>query len=129
MMNGRIKSQLGEYFGLKNFGVNLTRIQPGGQSSLFHRHTKQDEFIIVLEGVATLVTDSGEFEVGPGMCCGFPSGGTAHQLVNRSAADVLYLEVGDRTPGDEATYPRDDIQARMAPEGHWIFTKKDGSSF
>ena len=73
--------------------------------------------------------EDGETLLAPGMCAGFPAGGSAHQLVNRTAADVLYLEVGDRTPGDAASYPRDDIQADLGPDGQWLFTHKDGRSY
>lgn len=128
MMNGREKRQLGDVFGLNNFGVNLTRLRPGSQSSLFHQHSKQDEFIYILEGEATLVTDHAETILTPGMCAGFAAGGAAHQLLNRSANDVVYLEVGDRTPGDEGTYPRDDLKAVMVI-GKWIFTHKDGKPY
>lgn len=128
-MAGREKRQLGDLFGLGNFGVNLTRLAPGGESALLHRHTRQDEFVYILEGSPTLVTEDGETELAPGMCAGFPAGGSAHQLVNRTAADVLYLEVGDRTPGDAASYPRDDIQADLGPDGQWLFTHKDGSPY
>ena len=128
-MAGREKRQLGDLFGLGNFGVNLTRLAPGGESALLHRHTRQDEFVYILEGSPTLVTEEGETELSPGMCAGFPAGGSAHQLVNRTAADVLYLEVGDRTPGDAASYPRDDIQADLGPDGQWLFTHKDGSAY
>ena len=53
---GRDKRPLGDLFGLRNFGVNLTRLAPGAASSLHHRHSGQDEFIYVLEGEATLFT-------------------------------------------------------------------------
>jgi uncharacterized cupin superfamily protein len=128
-MAGRIKRPLGDLFGLRNFGVNLTRLAPGGQSALLHRHTRQDEFVYVLEGHPTLVTDRGEVALAPGMCAGFPAGGHAHHLVNRSEGDVLYLEIGDRTPGDSAAYPEDDIQANQDEGGKWVFTRKDGSAF
>ena len=49
---GRDKRSLGDLFGLRNFGVNLTRLAPGAASSLHHRHSRQDEFIYVLEGEA-----------------------------------------------------------------------------
>ena len=128
-MARREKRQLGDVFGLKNFGVNLTRIAPGGESALLHRHSRQDEFVYILEGRPTLVTDTGEIELSPGMCAGFPAGGTAHQLVNRSDADVVYLEVGDRTAGDEGSYPNDDIKAELGPDGQWIFARKDGTPY
>ena len=83
-MGRREKRQLGDAFGLRNFGVNLTRLLPGGESALLHRHSVQDEFIYVLEGEPTLVTDAGETKLAPGMCAGFPAKGAAHQLVNRT---------------------------------------------
>src|SRR6478752_1829242 len=99
-MSKREKRPLGDVFGLKNFGVNLTRLAPGGESALLHLHSKQDEFVYVLEGTPTLVTDRGEVVLSPGMCAGFPAAGLAHHLVNRTERDVVYLEIGDRTPGD-----------------------------
>lgn len=128
-MAGREKKQLGDFFGLGNFGVNLTRLEPGCVSALLHRHSKQDEFIFVLEGQPTLVMESEEVQLQPGMCAGFPAQGAAHQLVNRSSEDVVFLEVGDRTSGDEGSYPNDDIQAMMGPEGKWIFAHKDGQPY
>lgn len=126
---GREKRPLGDRFALVNFGVNLTRLAPGAISALRHAHSLQDEFIYVLEGTPTLVTDAGETRLEPGLCAGFPAGGgDAHQLVNRSEADVLYLEIGDRTPGDSATYPDDDLAARQV-DGQWLFTRKDGSAY
>jgi len=81
--NGRAKRPLGDTLGLTTFGVNLTRLEPGAASSLRHWHLRQDEFVWVLEGHVTLVTDEGEQVLGPGTCAGFP-GGTpnGHHLVN-----------------------------------------------
>ena len=129
LMTGREKRPLGDLFGLKNFGVNLTVLKPGGISALLHRHSKQDEFIYIVEGEPTLVTDRGDVILKPGMCAGFPAGGLAHQLVNRSERDVIYLELGDRTAGDQGFYPADDIQAVMNETGKWGFTHKDGRPY
>lgn len=129
LMEGREKRPIGDFFGIRNFGVNLTRLAPGAQSSLFHKHSKQDEFIFILEGEATLITENEETVLEPGMCAGFPAGGTAHQLLNRSKRDVLYIEVGDRTPGDEGTYPNEDLKAAQDKNGQWVFTKKDGTPY
>ena len=127
---GREKRPLGDVFGLTNFGVNLTRLKPGAVSSVRHAHTRQDEFIYVLEGHPTLVTDAGETLLAPGMCAGFKAGsGNAHHLINRSGKDVTYLEVGDRSPGDGADYPDDDLKAVQGPDGGWNFTRKDGKPF
>src|SRR6187551_2586875 len=113
-MRLREKRQLGEVFGLTNFGVNLTRIAPGGVSALRHTHTKQDEFIYILEGAPLLLTEQGAKRLSPGVCAGFRAGvGNGHQLFNDTQTDVLYLEVGDRTPDDEVTYPDNDLQGRF----------------
>jgi uncharacterized cupin superfamily protein len=129
MMAGRVKRPLGDLFGLRNFGVNLTRLSPGAISALHHAHSRQDEFIYVVEGRPTLVTDAGETELEPGHCAGFPAGGTAHHLENRTDADVVYLEIGDRSAGDEVSYPRDDLVAVLGPDGKWRFTRKDGTAY
>jgi uncharacterized cupin superfamily protein len=124
---GRVKRPLGDLFGLTNFGVNLTRLAPGAMSALRHAHTKQDEFVYILEGHPTLHTDEGATRLSPGMCAGFRAGtGNGHHLVNETSADVVYLEIGDRTPGDEGTYPDDDLKAVLVG-GKWQFTRKDGS--
>ncbi|WP_276402222.1 cupin domain-containing protein [Leptospira levettii] len=98
---------------MKNFGVNLTRLAPGAWSALRHAHLLQDELIYILKGTPTLVTETGRFVLSPGMCAGFPAGtGNAHHLINETDDEVLYLEVGDRTSGDVASYPDDDLIAR-----------------
>lgn len=128
-MAGRLKRPLGDVFGLTTFGVNLTRLAPGGSSSLRHAHTKQDEFVYILEGNPTLHTDEGRTRLAPGMCAGFKAGtGNAHRLLNETQQDVLYLEIGDRLPGDGANYPDDDIQATLV-DGKWKFTHKDGRPY
>ena len=128
-MTLREKRRLGEYFGLKNFGVNLTRLAPGGESALMHAHSKQDELVYVVEGEPTLITESGKSRLSPGMCVGLPAQGEAHHLVNETDADVFYLEIGDRTRDDEVRYPNDDIRAAFAEDGTWQFARKDGTSY
>ena len=128
-MNGRAKSQLGEVFGLANFGVNLTRLAPNSVSALRHAHTKQDEFVYILQGHPTLHTDEGRSTLAPGMCAGFKAGtGNGHRLINETSEEVVYLEVGDRSPGDEGSYPDDDLKALLV-DGQWEFTHKDGTPY
>jgi uncharacterized cupin superfamily protein len=128
-VNGRLKRPLGELFGLRNFGVNLTRLAPGAVSSLHHRHSQQDEFIYVLEGEATLFTDHSQTTLRPGMVAGFPANGTAHHLENKSDRDCIILEIGDRSAGDMVNYPDDDIQAVVGSDGRWRFAHKDGTPY
>ena len=128
-MQGRVKQPLGDLFGLTNFGVNLTRLAPKAVSALRHSHTKQDEFIYILQGNPVLHTNEGRTQLSPGMYAGFKAGtGNGHRLVNESTEEVVYLEAGDRTPGDEGSYPDDDLKALLV-EGSWQYTHKDGTPY
>jgi len=124
----RWNRRLGDHAGLTNFGVNLTRIEPGGQSSSRHWHSRQDEFVYVLAGEAILETDAGEQVLLPGMCAGFPAGvPDGHRFLNRGTADVVLLVVGDRSADDEVGYPDIDMHGRLGPDGSYRFTRKDGT--
>lgn len=125
----RHNRRLGDHGGLTIFGVNLTRIEAGGQSSNLHAHSRQDEFVYVLEGSPTLETESGERVLAAGECAAFPAGGEAHRFVNRTDRDVLLLVVGDRTPGDEVRYPGVDLKGVMGEDGRYRFTRKDGAGY
>ncbi|GAB5389422.1 MAG: hypothetical protein Alpg2KO_23900 [Alphaproteobacteria bacterium] len=128
-VEGRLKRQLGEAFGLTNFGINLTTLPPGAKSALLHAHSTQDEFVYILSGTVTRVTEQGDQAMTAGDCIGFPAGGPAHQLVNKCDQDAIVLEVGDRSAGDQVVYPQDDLKAVMGDDGHWQFTRKDGSPY
>lgn len=129
LMAGRIKHPLGDLFGLRSFGVNLTRLLPGAVSALHHSHTIQDEFIYVVEGAPTLFSGVEKVQLCPGMVAGFKAGGVAHHLQNLTDHDCVILEIGDRQKNDEVIYPSDDIQAGMGQDGKWCFTHKDGTSY
>lgn len=129
LVKDRVKRRLGDAFGLTSFGVNHTRLPPKCMSALFHKHSVQDEFIYILEGNPTLITENGEYELSPGMCAGFKAGESAHHLVNKSDKDVVYLEIGDRLPDDSAEYPNDDLKAFQDENKKWRFTHKNGSDY
>jgi uncharacterized cupin superfamily protein len=128
-MQGRVKRALGDVFGLANLGVNLCTLAPGASSSVRHAHSKQDEFVYVLQGQVLLHTDAGATLLGPGMCAGFAAGtGNAHCLENPGPGEALVLEVGDRSAGDQGSYPDDDLVA-VRIDGGWRFTHKDGTPY
>ncbi|MBD2388435.1 cupin domain-containing protein [Cylindrospermum sp. FACHB-282] len=130
LLGGRVKQALGNAAGLKNFGVNLVTLAPGSCSALRHWHSKQDEFIYVIEGEVTLVTNEGEQVLQRGMVAGFPAEkADGHQLINKSQTVVVYLEIGDRTPDDQVYYPEHDLVAKSDPQGNWIFTHRDGTLY
>ena len=126
---GRRKRVLGDPAGLSQFGVNLVELPPGTWSSLRHWHSREEEFVYVLEGELVLVTDEGEQRLGPGLCAGFPAGkANGHHLINRSDRLARYLEVGSRVAGDECTYPDADLHVRVTPDGD-VWTDKKGKPY
>ncbi len=130
MNSKRWNRRLGEHAGLKNFGVNLTRIEPGGQSSARHAHAKQDEFIWVIEGEVVLETNEGSQTLVSGMCAGFAAGsGNAHRFVNKTKEDAYVLVIGDRTIPEEVTYGDIDLHLRIGADGRYRFTTKDDTPY
>lgn len=128
-VSGRAKRALGNALDLTQFGVNLVTLPPGAWSSQRHWHTNEDEFVYVLEGEATLVTDAGETLLTPGMAAGFPAGRRdGHHLINRSEQPVVYLEVGTRAPREQAVYSDIDMLVRREGDA-CTFTHKDGEPY
>jgi uncharacterized cupin superfamily protein len=125
----RAKRRLGDACGLSKFGVNLVTLGPRGQSALRHWHTLEDEFVYVLSGEVTLVTNLGEQLLRAGTCAGYPAGSRdAHHFINKSDQPAQYLEIGSRIEGDNAFYPDDDLMWVETEQGT-IATHKDGRPY
>ena len=125
----RRRQKLGDPAGLTQFGVNLLVLPPGAWSSQRHWHTAEDEFVYVLAGEVTLVTDAGNEVLRAGDCAGFKAGDSnGHCLQNRSDVDARVLEVGSRVKGNAAHYPDIDM---VAPAGGQpaMYTKRDGTPY
>ena len=124
---GRTRRRLGDAGGLTDFGVNLMTLPPGGWSSQRHWHSREDEFVTVLEGELTLVEDGGETLLKAGDCATFAkNSGNGHHLINRSSTTALYLEVGSRNPDDVITCSDIDM---MSPSSDERFLHKDGTPY
>jgi len=125
------RRRLGDALGLRNFGVNLTRLPPGCASSLRHWHTKQDEFVYILEGELVLVSNLGEQTLTAGTAAGFPAGKPdGHCLINRSMRDAVFLEIGDRSPRDDGEYPDHDmIWRNVDGDQKYVYLHKDGTPY
>ncbi len=124
---GRHKKRLGDALGLKNFGANLVRLEPGAGSAQRHWHSTEDEFVWVVEGELVLISDGGEQTLRAGHAAGFPAGvRDGHHLVNRTDRDAVFLVVGDRHEDDEVGYPDIDLHYGSV-DGQWVFLHKDGT--
>lgn len=122
--------KIGDFGGIKNYGVNLVRVAPGGQSSCRHAHSKEDELVYVVAGTLTLETDAGREPVAAGTWVAFPAGtGDAHRFINETTEDATFLVIGDRSPDDDVVYPDDDLALVRDADGRQRYTRKDGTSY
>jgi len=125
----RRKRALGEALGLSHYGVNLVELAPGAWSSQRHWHSAEDEFVYVVSGEVTLITDGGRQLLGAGMVAGFPAGkADGHHLVNESKQPAVYLEVGDRSDDDEVRYPDIDMRLTRRSQGR-VYRHDDGRPY
>jgi uncharacterized cupin superfamily protein len=123
----RVRQALGDAGGLSDFGVNLLQLPPGAWSSQRHWHSAEDEFVWVLSGEVTLVTDAGEQILRGGDCAAFPKNEPdGHHLINKSGTMAVLLEVGTRLSDDVCEYP--DIDMRIdSRDGR--YRRRDGTPY
>jgi uncharacterized cupin superfamily protein len=129
-VEARQKRALGDATGLTQFGINLVELPSGCWSAQRHWHSHEDEFVYVVDGELTLVTDGGEQVLRPGMAAGFPAGkADGHHLINRTDRPATYLEVGTRRDDvDECHYPDIDMAVRQQG-GRQMFVSKSGEPY
>jgi uncharacterized cupin superfamily protein len=123
----RVRQRLGDAGGIGQFGVNLLTLPPGSGSSQRHWHTEEDEFVFVVSGEVTLVSDKGEEVLRAGECAAFPRNvADGHQLINKSSQTAVCLEIGGRSALDVCTYSDIDMMLDKTKGG---YTRKDGTPY
>jgi len=101
---------LGDATGLHHIGIHLVRVEPGHDSTQYHVHQAEEEFIYILAGRGLADLGDDVLEVGPGDFMGFAAGGVAHSLSNPFEEDLVYLMGGMRLDFDICDYPRANIR-------------------
>ena len=126
---GRARKRLGNAVGLSQFGVNLTTLKPGTWSSQRHWHRNEDELVYVLEGEIVLCETHSETVLKAGDAAGFKANsGNGHCLINRSARDAVYIEVGTRTVNETTVYS--DIDMRLERDKNGMrYLHKNGEPY
>lgn len=123
--------RLGEAGGLTRLGVSEVVLPPGAWSSQRHWHAEEDEFVWVLEGEVTLVTDAGEQVLRAGDCAAFEAGvRDGHCAQNRSAAPARLLAMSNRSDEDHGEYPDLDLIATAGRySGRGRYLHRDGTPY
>ena len=101
----RMTRTLGIPAGLEQTGVHLIRLEPGFDSTQFHYHDADEEFVLILAGTGKAFIGEEVFDVGPGDFMGFPAPSPGHGLHNDSTGDLVYLVGGESNASDVVHYP------------------------
>ena len=101
----RLSKSLGDATGLTNIGFHLLSIQPGLDSTAYHRHMYEDECVYILSGHGEAVIDELRYDVAAGDFLGFAKQGPAHILTNSGTVPLVCLVTGQRLEQDVCDYP------------------------
>lgn len=101
----RHRRSLGDATGLTQIGVHRIELQPGHDSSEYHRHLYEEECVYVLSGRGTATIDDKQHAIGAGDFLGFARNGPAHVLTNSGDEPLVLLVMGQRLAQDVCDYP------------------------
>lgn len=101
----RINKSLGDLTGLTGFGFHIIEIQPGHESTEFHKHYHEDECVYILDGFAEAIIGKSTYSVKAGDFIGYRAGGEAHALRNIGESILRCIVVGQRLDHDVGDYP------------------------
>ncbi|EPZ52140.1 cupin domain protein [Bacteriovorax sp. BAL6_X] len=118
---------MSRHFGMKDIAINLVRIPVGRRSSWPHAHSKEEEFVFVLEGAPFVSLNGEEYEARPFTGIDFKAGsGVAHTLINKSDDYIYYLCVGEcDAKGDQIYYPEHPHRNEQVREEGWLWEEMD----
>ncbi|MEO8619293.1 MAG: cupin domain-containing protein [Sphingomicrobium sp.] len=124
-VQGRWWKRIAPLAGLTELGASLVTLDPGAWSSQRHWHEGEDELVVMLSGIATLVEDDGETEVRAGDVLAWPKGvANGHCLINRSDEPCRYVAI---SAGKDSGGFYSDIDMMWTKDGR--FCRRDGSEY
>jgi uncharacterized cupin superfamily protein len=97
---------LGDAVGMRDMGIHLVRIAPGDESTEYHTHYCDEEFVYILSGRGIAEIGSRKIKIGAGDFMGFTAKSLPHGMRNPYKEDLVYLMGGTRKPIDISEYPR-----------------------
>lgn len=103
---GAKRKALGTAAGGQKLGCSLMTVAPGKRAWPFHYHMSNEEAIYILSGKGTMRFGSERFPVAAGYYIAMPTGlDKAHQLINDSEEELVYLCVSTMIEPDVTGYP------------------------
>jgi uncharacterized cupin superfamily protein len=117
----RLTRTLSGAVGLHRIGIHLVRLKSGMESTQFHYHDADEEFLYILSGAGIADIGDSQFAVSAGDFMGFPAPSPAHLLTNTHDEDLVYLMGGERNAADVVHYPRI-ARSMIKSHGirHWV---------
>lgn len=106
--------------GLRRLALHIARLPPGKESFVYHRHERDEEFLLILSGRGRAEIGEEIFTVSAGDFMGFPApDGPPHHLVNPFDEDLVYLMGGESSGFDIGYFPRLGRRLVFSPSGLW----------
>ena len=102
---------LSDACGLRQIGVHLVRLESGRESTEYHTHAHDEEWIYVLSGRGMAEIGGRKTEVKAGDFMGFVAASAPHTMGNPFKEDLVYLVGGTRHAYDVVDYPRRGIRS------------------
>lgn len=102
----RLDKSLGDIVGLKNLGFHIIEVQPGHESTEYHKHYEEEECVYVLAGKAKVIIGQEEYRVKVGDFIGYPANDLPHTMINDGNETLRCIVVGQRLPNGVSEYPK-----------------------
>ena len=102
----RYTKSLGDAAGLQTLGVHLVRLKTGDDSTEYHFHHQDEEWVYILNGSGIAEIGGKKSKIGAGDFMGFTAPSLPHAMRNPHKTDLVYLVGGNRWPLDVCDYPR-----------------------
>lgn len=96
---------IGDLLGLTDLGIHLVRLEPGNESTRFHFHHVDEEFLYIVSGRGIADIGDDQHEVGAGDFMAFSKHSLPHSMHNPFDEDLVYLMGGTRNAIDICDYP------------------------
>ena len=119
----RVNKSLGDLTGLTGIGFHIIEVQPGDETTEFHRHHYEDECVYVLQGEATVTIGETQTTVAEGGFIGYRAGGEAHTMKNSGLSVLKCIVVGQRLAHEVVDYPDKELRLYNNQGKPWDLVK------